>query len=100
MFSRGEIKGFSKSCNLRSSSNLFMNVMQYPGPSDLPYGIVPGVPRSDGSLRLFLVFTFIWQENAVKIPKVPGAPRNVNPARATTWLVGLTNNQLGHQFNF
>ena len=40
----GEIKGFcSKSCYLRSSSNLFMNVMQEPGP-DLTYGAVPGVP--------------------------------------------------------
>ena len=26
----------------------------------------------------------IWQEDIAKIPKVPGAPRNVNPARAIT----------------
>ena len=29
---------------------------------------------------LFLVFTSIWLENAANIPKVPGSPRNVNPA--------------------
>ena len=39
-------------------------------------------------VRLFLVFTYIWQEDVAIIPKVPGAPRNVNPARVITWFVG------------
>ena len=55
-----------------------MKVMQLPGP-DFPYGIVPG-PRTQ-TVRLFLVFTYIWHEDVVKIPKVPGALCNVNPAR-------------------
>ena len=29
-------------------------------------------------MRLCLVFTYIWQEDVAKIPKVPGAPCNVN----------------------
>ena len=29
---------------------------------------------------IFLVFTYIWQENGAKIPQMPGAQRNVNPA--------------------
>ena len=37
-------------------------------------------PRAQ-MVRLFLVFTYIWQEDVAKISKVPGAPRNVNPAR-------------------
>ena len=41
-------------------------------------------------VRLFLVFTYIWQKDAAKNPKVSGAPCNVNPARAITWLVGVT----------
>ena len=55
-----------------------MNVMQLPGP-DLSYGTVPGAPRLD--VRLFLVFTYIFQEDVTIIPKVPGVPHNVNPAR-------------------
>ena len=43
-------------------------------------------------LRLFLVFTYIWQEDVVKIFKVPRAPNNINLARALTWLVGVTIN--------
>ena len=42
---------------------------------------------SSQMVRLFLVFTYIWQKDFVKISKVPGAPRNVNPARSITWLV-------------
>ena len=46
---------------------------------DLPYGTVPGArPQIVG---LLLVFTYIWQEDVEKIPQVPDAPRNVNPAR-------------------
>ena len=41
-------------------------------------------------VRLFLVITYIWPEDVAKFPKVPGAPRKVNPARAITWLVGIT----------
>ena len=41
-------------------------------------------------VRLFLVFANIWQEDFVKIFEVPGAPRNVNPARSITWLVSVT----------
>ena len=44
-------------------------------------------PRSDG--ETFLVFTNIWLKDVEKISKVPSAPRNVNPARAITWLVGV-----------
>ena len=56
-----------------------MNVKQLPGP-DLPWGTVPGAPRSDGKI-FFGLFTYIWQEDVAIIPKIPGAPRNVNPAR-------------------
>ena len=40
--------------------------------------------------RLFLVFTYIWQEDLAKISKVPGTPCNVNPAQLITWLVSVT----------
>ena len=58
MRNRSEIKGFcSKSCYLRPSSNLFINVMQQSEP-DLTYGTVPGAQLSDVrtffSLLLFL----------------------------------------------
>ena len=32
-------------------------------------------------VRLFLAFTYSWQEDVAKIPKVPGPPGDVNPAR-------------------
>ena len=35
--------------------------------------------RSDG--ETFFIFTYIWKEYLAKIPKVPGAQRDVNPAR-------------------
>ena len=47
---------------------------------DLPYGTVSG-PRAQ-MIRLFLAFTYIWQEDFAKISKVPGALSNVNPARS------------------
>ena len=73
MYNPGEIKQFCpKSCYFKPPSDL-MNVMQQLGP-DLPYGRVPR-PRAHNMVRLFLVFTSIWQEDAAKIPKVPGAPR-------------------------
>ena len=34
--------------------------------------------------------TYVWQEDIAKIFKVPGAPRNVNPARAITWQLSVT----------
>ena len=52
--------------------------MQQPEP-DLFYGTVPE-PRAQ-IVRLFFVFTCIWLEDLAKIPKVPGAQRDVNPAR-------------------
>ena len=55
-----------------------MNVMQQPGP-DLFYDTVPG-PRAQ-MVRHFLIFTYTWQEDVAKIPKVPGAQCDVNPAR-------------------
>ena len=56
-----------------------MNVKQQPGP-DLFYGTVPG-PRAQ-MVRLFLIFTYLyWQQDLAKIPKVPGAQRDVNQAR-------------------
>ena len=33
---------------------------------------VPGAPRSDGQI-LFLVYTYVGQEDVAKISKVPGA---------------------------
>ena len=60
--------------------------MQKPEPH-LPYGTEPVAPRSDG--KTYLVFSYIWQKDVAKIPKVPGVPRSVNPARAIAyWLVG------------
>ena len=35
-------------------------------------------------VRPFLVFKCIWLEDVVKVPKLPGAQLNVNPARAIT----------------
>ena len=46
---------------------------------NLFYGTVPG-PHAQ-MVRLFFFFTYIWQEDLAKIPKVPGAQREVNPAR-------------------
>ena len=55
-----------------------MNVMQLPAPY-LACGTVPG-PRAQ-IVGLFLVFTYIWLKEVAKIRLVPGAPRNLNPAR-------------------
>ena len=65
--------------------------MQQPEP-DLFYGTVPG-PRAQ-MVRLFFFFTCIWQEDLVKIPKVPGAQRDVNPARNN--MVSRRNHLLYH----
>ena len=47
-------------------------------------------PRVQNEDKTILVFTYIWQEDVAKIFKVPGAPRNVNPAWAIAWLQGVT----------
>ena len=44
--------------------------MQEPGP-DLPCDTVPGALRSDG--KTFFGLHLIWQQDGVKIPKVPAA---------------------------
>ena len=45
-------------------------------------------PRAQ-MVKIFLVFSYIWQENFANIFKVPRAQHNINLARATTWLVGI-----------
>ena len=48
---------------------------------DLPqYGAVPAKGPALKS-RLFMVFIYIWQKDVAKISNVPGAQRDVNPAR-------------------
>ena len=49
---------------------------------------------------LFFVFSCTWQEDVAKIAKVLGVPRNVNPAQAITWLVGVTNYWTNFQKQF
>ena len=39
---------------------------------------------------LFLVFTYIWQEDFAKISLVLKAPRKVNAVRLITWLVSVS----------
>ena len=80
MYNPDEIKGFyHKSSYLGLSSNLFKNVMQQQG------GIHPMAQCQKPCAKiLFLVCTYVWQEDVAKIFKVPGALRNVNPARAIT----------------
>ena len=41
--------------------------------------------------KTFLFFAYTWQEDVAKIFMLPGAPRNVNPARVIALLVGVTN---------
>ena len=80
MYNPGEIKAFClKSCYLRLSFNLCMNVMQQLG-SNLPYDTQCQGPRAQ-TARLFLIFTYIRQEEVVIIPKVPGAWRNASQAQ-------------------
>ena len=76
MHNAGEMKSFCpKSCYIRPSSNLFMNVKQQPGIIyKLPYGTVPKVPRS--SNKLFFGNYLYWLEDVAKIFKMPGLPGN------------------------
>ena len=70
MYNPEEITSFcSKSCNLRPSSNLFTNVMQNQGRI---YRMAQCQGPHAQMVRLFLVFTNIWQEDVAKIPKVQG----------------------------
>ena len=64
-----------------------MNIMQQPEP-DILYGTVPGAPHLDG--KTFFGLHLCLAEDVAKISKVPGAPRNVYPARAMGYLVGIT----------
>ena len=67
----GEIKGFcSKSCYLRPSFNLVINVMQLPG-ADSPYGTVPGAPLSD-SKTFFGPSPMFGRKILRKFPKYHG----------------------------
>ena len=52
-------------------------------------------------VRLFLVFTYIWQEDVAIIPKVPEVPRNIIPApnnmvskRSHQYIVPFFNNNI------
>ena len=47
-----------------------------------------GAPLLDGK-TFFCLHVCIWKEDLAKISKVPGAPRNVNSARAITCLVSV-----------
>ena len=47
-------------------------------------------PRAQ-MVRLFLILTYNWLEGFAKIFKVPGAQRNVNPARSITWFKSQSN---------
>ena len=41
-------------------------------------------------MGFFFVSFYIWQEDVVKIYKVPRSPYSVNQALAMTWFVGVT----------
>ena len=88
MFNPGEIKGFCpKSCYIRPSSNLLMNVMQYPG-LDLLYGTVPWVPISDG--KIFFGLHLYLAGRCFENSQSAMAPRKCESGPGTTWLVGVT----------
>ena len=75
----------------RPSSNLFIILVELSGPG-LPYGTVPDpYPQM---ITLFLVFTYIWQEDVAKISKISGAPRNV--IRTGNTMVTKRNHLLYH----
>ena len=87
MYSPGEITGFClKSCYLRSLSNLLYerNAITRAG-----FAVWHSARGPAQMIRLFLVFTYIRQEDLHKNLQSARGPHNVNPARAVTWLVGL-----------
>ena len=45
-------------------------------------------PRAHAVRVFFALYPYL-EERCCEIPKVPGAPSNVNPALAITWLVGV-----------
>ena len=53
----------------------------------LTYGTVPGAPCAN---KIFFDLHLYLAGKYCKNPKVPEAQPNVNPARAITWLVGVT----------
>ena len=84
MYNPAEIKGlYHTSLYLGLSSNLFKKLMQ------LQSGIYHMAQCQEPCaqmVRLYFWSTLMfWQEDVAKIFKVPGAPHNVNPARAITW---------------
>ena len=90
MYNPEEIEIFCpKSCCFRSSSNSFMNVMQQLRPDSIQYGTVQLGPRAQ-IMKLFLVFTYIWQKDVAKISKMPRTPCNVDAARQLHAIVSVT----------
>ena len=81
----GEIKGFCpKSCYLRPTCNLFINVIQQQGP-DLPHGTEPGAPLSDDK-------TFFWS-SPIFGEKI--LQKNLHSARGSTqYKSGPVNNMV------
>ena len=61
--------------------------MQKPGP-DLPHGIVLGSRAQ--MVKLFLVFTYVWQEDVAKITQVPGGNAQCKSGLEITWLESVT----------
>ena len=55
--------------------------MVSPQNGDTRGGPPPSSDATASDSRTFLIFIYIWQEDVAKISKVPGAIRNVNPAR-------------------
>ena len=100
MYNLGEIKGFCpKNCNVRHSHNFFYehNAITSAEFTKWHSARCPVLRWYD----VYLVFTYIWQEDVVNILKLPKAPRNVNPSRAITfWQVGLSINYTIFQQHF
>ena len=71
-----------KSCYLRITSSLFMNECINQGRiyrNVAQYQL--GARRSNLKIFFGLHLLYIWQKDVAKISKVPGAQRDVNPAR-------------------
>ena len=71
MYNPSEIKSFCpKTCFLKPSSN-FLHERNAITRMDLSYGTVPGAGAQ--MVRLFLVFTYTWQEDVLNISEAPRA---------------------------